>query len=53
MQGEIPIPDPRDQKIIVIVLAAVVVALFLGAAFWPYFSEAWEELKNELKNLKR
>jgi len=53
MQGEIPIPDPTEQEIILIVVGVVIVGFFVGAVFWPYFSEAWKELKLELKNLKR
>ena len=50
---DLPLPEPKDQEIALIILAAGFLACILWAFLYPYLSEAWKELKIELKKVKR
>lgn len=52
IQGEVPLPDARDQEIVWIILGVALLACVIWVFLYPYAVEAWEDLKNELKNLR-
>jgi len=50
---DVPLPEPKDQEIAWIILGAMLLACVLWVLLYPYLSEAWKELKIELKKVKR
>ena len=49
---DLPPLSPTEEKVSLIILGILVVAVLLGVFLGPYLSAAWQELMTELKNVK-
>jgi hypothetical protein len=53
LSQDVPLPEAKDQETAWIILGAMLLACVLWAFLYPYSSEAWKDLKIELKKVKR